>query len=254
MLAWIAGAALLAISVLVRPGALLLPVVLGFGTVLCCDESRSAIPKRFPLPVGAFMLLLTGAVIFPWTARNRVMLGTWIWTTTNEGITRYDGFNPAATGASDQSFLQWMPWTADMTEVGRNIYFSDLAWQWIEENPITSVKLAAIKIARTWSPVPLSDQYGHGLSWWAGLIFGSAFDLLVIIGFVRGSLPRPVKLLLCLPAIYLTAAVVFSVGSLRYRIPAEAPMALLAASALGVFAKSAQPTQPAGEIAYQNLN
>jgi hypothetical protein len=254
MFGWIGGAVLLATSVLVRPGALLLPVILGFGAVLCHGESDSASRKKIPLPVGAFMLLLTGAVLFPWAARNRIMLGSWIWTTTNEGITRYDGFNPDATGASDQSFLQWMPWTADMTEIGRNAYFSDLARQWIDDNPIAAVKLAAIKLARTWSPVPLSDQYGHGLSWWAGLIFGSAFELLVVIGLIRGRLPRAVKLLLLLPAIYLSAAVVLSVGSLRYRIPAEAPMAIIAAGGVATLVRPRRKPQVAGELIFQNLN
>jgi hypothetical protein len=34
------------------------------------------------------------------------------------------------------------------------------------------------------------------------------------------------------PAIYFTAAVAFSVGSLRYRLPADVPMAVVAASAV----------------------
>ena len=41
-----------------------------------------------------------------------------------------------------------------------------------------------------------------------------------------------VKVFLLLPAVYLTLAAVLSVGSLRYRLPAEPALAVLAAGAL----------------------
>ena len=100
------------------------------------------------------MLLITGLVIFPWAARNRWILGSWIWTSTNDGITQYDGFNPDATGASDQSFVRSMPWTRDMTEIARSRYFSESANEWINAHPSETLKLAAVKIARTLEPDP----------------------------------------------------------------------------------------------------
>jgi hypothetical protein len=58
------------------------------------------------------------------------------------------------------------------------------------------------------------------------------FDMLVILGLCCGRLPWPVKVFLLVPAIYLTAIHAVSVGSLRYRLPAEGPMALLAAAGI----------------------
>jgi 4-amino-4-deoxy-L-arabinose transferase-like glycosyltransferase len=232
-MAWVGGAFLLALAVLVRPGAILLPVVLGCGAAIANRGVLAAYPSHRRLPVAGTLLAITFLVLFPWAVRNRWVLGTWVWTSTNDGITRYDGFNPDATGASDQSFVRAMPWTIDMTEVGRSAYFASLADEWILAHPLESIRLAGVKIARTWSPVPLSAEYGRRTIYRVvGLTFGAGFDLLFIAGLMRKELTGSAKLVLSLPAIYLTVAAVLSVGSLRYRIPAEAPMAVVAGCGL----------------------
>jgi 4-amino-4-deoxy-L-arabinose transferase-like glycosyltransferase len=231
---WISGGLILSLSILVRPGAIALPVLLGIGAALANRPSSPAYQKQWPLPVAATMLLLSAFVLFPWAARNRLKVGAWIWTSTNAGITRYDGFNSDATGASDQKFVQRMPWLSEMTEVGRSQYFDQLADQWIVDHPMQSLWLGAVKIGRTWSPVPLSGDYGsRPVYWWVGIVFGIPLDLLLLLGLLRGKLPRPTRRFLLLPAVYLTIAAALSVGSLRYRIPADPPMAIIAASSLG---------------------
>jgi 4-amino-4-deoxy-L-arabinose transferase-like glycosyltransferase len=235
LLLWLGGGALLALSVLVRPGTLLLPVLLGCGAALANRATLKSYPSRWPLPIAATMLLLTALVLFPWAARNRWVLGGWIWTSTNDGITRYDGFNPDATGASDQKFIASMPWTSDMSEVARSRYFTEMADDWIKAHPLEAVRLAGLKIARTWSPMPLSQEYGNSrLYKTIGLAWGIPFDLLVLAGLRQRILAAPAKRLLLLPAIYFTIAAGLSVGSLRYRVPAEGPMAILAAGAFPI--------------------
>ena len=233
LLMWLGGGALLTLAILVRPGTLLLPVVLGCAAALANRTVRRAYRLQWPLPVAATLLLLTGLALFPWAARNRWTLGSWVWTSTNDGITRYDGFNPDATGASDQSFLRSMPWTRDMTEIARSRYFGQMADEWISDHPTESLKLAAVKIARTWSPVPLSREYG---SRWVyrsiGLVYGIFLDVLVLLGLRQTALTGSAKRVLLAPAIYFSIAAGLSVGSLRYRIPAEAPMAIVGASAV----------------------
>ncbi len=235
LLGWLGGGGILALSILVRPGTLLMPVVVGIAAALANREVVRSYRSSWPLPVGAMMLLLTFLALFPWAARNRWTLGDWIWTSTNDGITRYDGFNPNATGASDQGFVGWMPWTADMTEVGRSKYFSTLADEWMREHKSEALRLAAVKIGRTWSPVPLSKEYG---SRWVytvvGLVYGVILDVGVLVGLRSRVLGGAVKRVLLAPAVYFTVAAALSVGSLRYRVPAEAPMAILAASAVGI--------------------
>jgi 4-amino-4-deoxy-L-arabinose transferase-like glycosyltransferase len=235
-LLWLAGGLLLALSVLVRQSAIGLPVALGIGAALVNRREGGPYHRRWPLPVGTTMLLLTVAVLLPWGYRNRRVVGTWVWTTTNGGITLYDGFNPDATGASDQSFVQSMPQLRGMDEVARSGYLSEQAKEFIRRQPLRAAQLAIAKAARTWSPVPLSQEYGGWKYAVVGLLYSLPLDVLVVIGLFRrapggGPLSRSAKAFLLIPAIYFTAVHMLSVGSLRYRIPAEPPMAVVAASA-----------------------
>ncbi len=174
-------------------------------------------------------------MLAPWAYRNahHPQLRSWIWTTTNSGITTYDGFHDRATGASDQKpFLQEMrTLLSRMDEVERDAFLSQQAHQWIRAHPIQSLKLMGIKILRTWSPFPLSNEYGsRPLYVVIGLCYGVPFDLLILLGLWKGKLPRTAKVLLLIPAIYFTGIHALSVGSLRYRIPFEPPMAVIAGS------------------------
>jgi 4-amino-4-deoxy-L-arabinose transferase-like glycosyltransferase len=228
---WFAGAILLALSVLVRPSAILLPVVLAIGAAVVNRGRAAAYQSRWSPPVGAALLILIGLSLLPWAYRNKNVLGRWIWTTTNTGITAYDGFNPDATGASDQSFVRSMPQLRNMSEIERSHYLGDLAAQYVRQHPQRAVLLALVKIARTWSPIPLSDEYGGNWKYvTAAMAFMVPFYLMILYGLWFGSPPTAAKVFLLLPAIYFTVAHALSVGSLRYRIPADVPMAVIAAS------------------------
>lgn len=215
---WLFGAALLAVSVLVRPGALLLGPLLAIA---------------LPWPRRAVVVAaLTLFVLLPWAWRNHVVVGRWIWTATNSGFTMYDGFNPDATGASDQSFVAGMKSTlAPMSETERSQHLNRLAWQFIHENPGRVIALTLAKVARTWSPIPLSREYGGNWKLVAvALIYTIPLFVLTLAGLWLAPMSRPVKLFLILPALYFTVAHAVSVGSLRYRVPADVPMAVLAAA------------------------
>jgi 4-amino-4-deoxy-L-arabinose transferase-like glycosyltransferase len=232
---WLTGGLLLALSVLVRQSGIGLPVALGLAAAFVNRRQGSPYHRRWPLPVGSTMLLLTVAVLLPWAYRNHRVLGAWVWTATNGGITAYDGLNPDATGASDQTFVQSMPELRAMDELGRSKALSDRAKEFVRQQPLRAAELALIKAARTWSPVPLSQDYGGWKYRIVGLLYSLPLDVLVVIGLLRrsvgaGGLTRSAKAFLLLPAIYFTAVHMLTVGSLRYRIPAEPPMAVLAAS------------------------
>lgn len=236
MLAWgmvllqyngLLGGWVLALSVLVRPSAMLLPVILGTAGALLNRRRRGAYPKEWPLPPATTQVLLTVVVLLPWAYRNHRVLGRWIWTTTNGGITAYDGFNPDATGASDQRFTTRLPGLKHAGEVERDEYFQQEATHWARQNPQRVTELAAVKVLRTWSPVPLSAEFGRPFYKLVGALWAIPFDVLVILGCCYGRLPRSAKVFLLIPAIYFTAVHALSVGSLRYRLPAEPPMAVL---------------------------
>ncbi len=116
------GGALLALAVLVRPGAVGLAVVLGIGAVLMGPRKDGRVRSGpWGMPAGATMVVLVISALLPWGWRNQRVLGRWVWLSTNGGVTLYDGFNPDASGASDQSSLNgpamrflgaWTRWSA----------------------------------------------------------------------------------------------------------------------------------------------
>jgi 4-amino-4-deoxy-L-arabinose transferase-like glycosyltransferase len=237
---WLAGGLLLAMATLVRPSAAFLPILLGVGGLFVNQRSSSAYHSspharmlgRWPLPVATTMLLLVGLCLMPWMLRNYRVTHQLIWTDTNSGFTLYDGFNPDATGASDQRFVRYMPQLRLMTEIERSQYLSARAITFIRKNPQRVAELAAAKAGRTWSPMPLSEQFGTARYAAIGLLYSIPFDLMVIVGLWHGNLPRRAKVYLLIPAIYLTVVHALTVGSLRYRVPAEPALAVLAASVL----------------------
>jgi hypothetical protein len=214
----------LACSVLVRPSGLLLPVFLA--------GLNTATPRAYHLRRAIMAGIVVFILLLPWALRNRARFGSLIWTTTNGGITLYDGFNPHADGSSDQSFVKSMSELKTMGEVERSAYLSHLATQFIEQHPLRAAHLAIYKILRTWSPIPLSREYGHDLRYvLVGLLYTLPLFVLTLGGLLSDRLPMPTKVLLLLPAIYITIVYAVSVGSIRYRVPADVPMAVVAASA-----------------------
>src|SRR3954468_23574382 len=132
---WLLGVLVLALDVLVRQSALFLPLVLGVAGALVNRGAGTPSHRRGPLPVGATVVLITFLVLLPWAWRNHRLLEEWVWTTTNGGITLYDGFNPDATGASDQSFVESMPELRRMGELDRSQYLSEQAKQFVRQQP-----------------------------------------------------------------------------------------------------------------------
>jgi hypothetical protein len=216
---WWFGVVVLILSVTVRPSAI--------GLVLLLSLWRNW--KVALTAAGAILVTL-----LPWAWRNahHPQLRAWIWTTTNGGITTYDGFHDGASGASDQNqFVERLrPQLFRLDEVERDQFLSQKAHEWIRSHPWESMRLALMKICRTWSPIPLSKEYGSRKYIAVGLLFSLPFDVLVILGLWKGSSPRKAKVLLLIPAIYFTVIHALSVGSLRYRIPAEPPMSVLVGS------------------------
>lgn len=226
---WV-GLFILALSIHIRTSSIGLPLVLGIAAYLMRDSKKQS--RWYSLPIATSIVLLTIITLLPWAARNRVVLGKWIWTSTNDGFTLYDGLNESADGSSDQSFVAALPQLRTMNEVARSQYLATAAKDWAVENPRRVIDLAGRKLARMWSPIPLSSEYGSRRIY---VIAAAAYTLplfiAAIIGLWNFGLPRSAKILLLLPAIYFSCVHATTIGSLRYRVPVEPPIAILAASA-----------------------
>jgi hypothetical protein len=100
----------------------------------------------------------------------------------------------------------------------------------MNSHPKETLILTLKKIARTWSPVPLSAEFGRPVYRWISAIYSVPFDVLVLIGMFSSALRPSAKALLLIPAVYFTMVHAMSVGSLRYRVPVEPMLAVIAAA------------------------
>jgi hypothetical protein len=166
--------------------------------------------------------------LLPWVWRNHNLLGANVWTTTNSGITLCDGFHAGANGSSDQRFITEMPQLRSMNEVQRSDYLAHMAKQWILEHWTAIPALTAKKLLRGWSPVPLSREFARPVYRWISVSYALPFDFVCLIGLLSRRLNIRAKLLLTMPAIVVTLGQALTVGSIRYRMPAEATLAVMA--------------------------
>jgi hypothetical protein len=115
--------------------------------------------------------------------------------------------------------------------------------EFAREQPIEAVKLAGVKITRMWSPMPLSREYGSDRKLLAiSLGYMIPFYIVIAAGLWAGPGPKSAKVYLLIPALYFTIVHAISVGSLRYRVPADVPIAVIAAmGAAALFLRFATP-------------
>ncbi len=170
--------------------------------------------------------------LLPWTLRNRAITGHPIVTTLWVGPSLYDGLNPDATGDSDMQFFERDNLLRSMSEYEMDREYRRRAWVFAGENPGRAVSLGFAKLLRYWKPWPNAEQFR---SWW--MCFGMA-DLYLgvfgcsIIGLWQRRCDFRCLLLTAVPILYFAAIHSIFVGSLRYRLPAEYPLMVLAAAGM----------------------
>lgn len=215
-------------GVLVRPGWILWPV-LACGFLLLSPR----------VPRWSRRVWLSGALclgcwcmLLPWALRNASVCGHIVYTSLWSGPSLYDGLNPHATGASDMRFLDQDALYSRFSEYEVNEQYKQRAWQFASQNPGRVFRLALAKMGRYLSPGLLAQGFSGGyfsiLCWiWYGF-----FWTLVVSGVI--ALRRhlfPLTLLASPFLLFLLVHMVF-VGSVRYRLPVEFPLSVIAAYGL----------------------
>ena len=207
--------------------------------------------------------LLIFATIFillmlPWGIRNRAVLGSYAWLSTNGGVTLYDAQGPQADGSSNQAFLKNMPELANLDEVDRDVTLRRMALEQMKSDPTRVLQLAWTKFRRTWNPIPNFQDYRSGFTALISAVFTGIVLVLATIGTARTVASRRRKtentatarisgiityhVLLWLPVVYFTLVHCVFIGSLRYRVPLMPLLALVAATAL--LKQARQATNP----------
>lgn len=215
---------LICIATYMRPTWLLVGPGLAVLIVLFCRTSwRIRLISAVSICVGLYVTLS------PWIIRNSFVTGHLIPTTLWVGPSLYDGLNPTATGDSDMTFFEEDGLLFKMSEYQMDQEYRRRAKAYAFANPDRVISLALAKQLRYWNPSPNSDQFSSAS---VHLIAWLAFIPLVVFSlvgawFVRGDLWSLV--LTEAPIIYFASLHLLFVGSLRYRLPAEYPLAVLAA-------------------------
>ncbi len=176
------------------------------------DRNRRRGARRAAIHVAAFVL-----AILPWGIRNHMLLGDFAWLSTNGGITLFDAQGPQADGSSNQAFIDEMLEVSYLDEVSRDRVFRDLAIAEMRGDPGRVLRLAWVKLLRTWNPFPNVKTYRGGWIAW----ISAAWTVPIALGAVISLWRRrdALQVMLWLPVLYFTLVHCVYIGSVRYRIP-----------------------------------
>ena len=200
----------------------------------------SGVPLRRAFAILVVASCLYSALLSPWWIRNDILLGSFVPFTTNSAQNLYLGNNSRNPDAG-------IDWSSEVDpavvarisalpdEVGRQRAFSKVAIDYIKENPFVFVRSAAKKFVRFWNVVPNASGFKTGLyAIVSAASFGPILALALICAMRRWCQWRllgPLYLILG----YFTLVHVITIASLRYRLPIESILILLAAEPLAAF-------------------
>lgn len=167
--------------------------------------------------------------IAPWTIRNYFVTGHVVPTTLWVGPSLYDGLNPTATGDSDMRFIEIDQLPQRMSEYEVDREYRRRAWDFAVQNPLRTVWLAVKKQQRYWSLVPNAGQFQDWRLQMVVCLTSLPLFIFALCGLWRARRDLVVVTLTIAPVLLFAALHLLFVGSLRYRLPAEYPLAVLAA-------------------------
>jgi hypothetical protein len=180
---------------------------------------------RGALVVGLGVVL----VMAPWWVRNARIYGRFVPTALWAGASLYDGLNPRATGASDMDDFMAAPDVWPLDEEAQDAALSRRALAFARAHPGRALELAAIKLARFWSPWPNAGQFrSTTINLASAAVTIPVYVLLAMGAWDRRRDPRAL-FLLAGPLAYFCALHMVFASSMRYRIPGVVPALGLAA-------------------------
>ncbi|QDU80913.1 hypothetical protein Pla110_26490 [Polystyrenella longa] len=214
---------LAAVATYMRPVWILFPLI--WAVYQLFVQQRKTIVGR------NLLLILIGMALTlsPWVYRNYQVSGQFVVTSLWSGPSLYDGFNPNATGASDMTFFETDNLPATMSEYEVDQEYRQRAWQFARKNPWRSFELAGLKAVRFWRPWPVAEEVSSPLIAWGIGGLNTILYLVVLLAIWRFRNRSDLLFYTLTPLIYFAVIHMLFVGSLRYRLPAEYPLLILAA-------------------------
>lgn len=191
---------------------------------------------RNSIKILCLSLFLYGIFLSPWWIRNYKIFNQFIPFTTSSGMNFYLGNNSSnLNGGCD--------WSIDVNqsearkmfnikdELESNRAFKEEAISFIKNNPERFVELAWLKLKRFYNFIPNAQVYKQGYYKWVSLFsYGVVFVLSLILIIFNIKYFKKLSAIYILFLYYTILHVVF-IASIRYRLPIE-PFMIILASAL----------------------
>lgn len=193
-------------------------------------------------------------ILLPWWLRNyRLFHHDFFRFTTLQGISLYESVYSGATGGPRQSDIVRPPAIQKLPEGQRDTAWTRRAFADVFHHPLRIVRLAFVKVGRTWSP--WLHARGYSRPWLNALLclWYVPLFLLALAGLAMVRAWRGPTGILLIGIAYFTAMHAIFLGSVRYRVPVM-PLVFIFAAAAPAFwlagrkpnSSGQKPTEPAG--------
>ena len=190
---------------------------------------------------------LYAACMSPWWIRNAMVLHAFVPFTTGSAQNLYLGNNPRNTDAGIAWDIDAEPEVvakinALPDELARQRAFSKAAMDYITAHPVTFITMAGKKFLRLWNIVPNAAEFRTGLY---SIISAASFGpilALALLSALRWRLRWRELAPLYLVIAYFTFVHVVTIASLRYRLPIEPLLIVLAAEPLSALIETMRAT------------
>jgi hypothetical protein len=203
-----------------------LPAAGVFPVLYWLSGERTAASALVALTVAA----AAAATLAPWTVRNRLVTGHWVPTTLWVGPSLYDGLSETATGESDMRFFDKDQLLSRMSEYDMDREYRARAWNFVRRHPVRTIQLAGAKLWRFLRPWPGAEQFSSPIARLLVAVYYIPVFLFAVIGTWARRRDLWLVGLSWAPFVLFAAVHCVFVSSLRYRLPAEYPLCLIAAA------------------------
>jgi len=171
----------------------------------------------------------------PWWAHNYNVYGSFVRLNLGSGLALFSANNPSnLTGGFDTKLNESMaPYNGISDPIARDKALRDAAFSYMKDNPERTLVQASKRFIRFWYPWPYADEYGSVKYKIISLFSFVPVLLMALVYVIFGGhvqFKRIAPLLLF--CAYLTSLHMVFPGSLRYRLPLEPFLVILAAAGI----------------------
>jgi 4-amino-4-deoxy-L-arabinose transferase-like glycosyltransferase len=221
----------LVLGILTRPALeLLAPILIVFFALVIHREPIRATAKQ----IGIYALIYI-ALMAPWWAYNYARYGQFVRLDLAAGMVLYTGNNPlnVSGGGISRQDVDFGKYADIQNPVERDAAYRHAAIDYIMADPWHFMAMMPTKFVRLWRPWPYTGEYSKRSVVLVSVVSAVPIFILAMLGLALTFWPHAVRLLPCLAYLgFLTLVHIVTFASVRYRVPMEPFVLILAAAGL----------------------